>query len=134
MIPENHKEEIINSGIQFMRSITEAYGSDEGMKLWDAIASNLDPDVKGQIFFTLLVGDYRGEIRLRGMAPLQGQNMNMNKVNVIKQIREICNNGLKEAKDLADAMWAGEDIKLHVMDSSKRSQYIISLRQLGCNV
>jgi Ribosomal protein L7/L12 C-terminal domain len=132
MIPEAHKDEIINSGITFMRSITEAYGSDEGMKLWDAIASTLDPDVKGQIFFTLLVGDYRGEIRLRGMTPVQTQNVN--KVAVIKQIREVTNNGLKEAKDLADAMWGGADIRLPVTESGKRGQYIIEFRKLGCNV
>ena len=62
MIPAAYKEDIIQIGINFMRSITEAYGTDEGMKLWDTIASTLDPDVKGEIFFDMLTGDYNGII------------------------------------------------------------------------
>ena len=64
MIPAEHKEDIIQSGINFMRVITEAYGTDEGMKLWDTIATTLDPDVKGQIFFAMLTGDYNGIINV----------------------------------------------------------------------
>ena len=64
MIPAEFKEDIIQSGINFMRVITEAYGTDEGMKLWDTIATTLDPDVKGQIFFAMLTGDYNGIINV----------------------------------------------------------------------
>jgi hypothetical protein len=45
MIPSEHKAEIITTGINFMRAITEAYGSDEGMRLWDTIATTLDSDI-----------------------------------------------------------------------------------------
>ena len=68
MIPEEHKAAIITSGISFLRSITEAYGSDEGMKLWDAIADTLDPSVKGEIFFAILRGEYQDHIILKGVA------------------------------------------------------------------
>lgn len=131
MIPEAHKAEVINSGIIFMRSITEAYGADEGMKLWDAIASTLDPDVKGQIFFTLLVGDYRGEIRVLGMTKQAGQD---NFINIIKLFREITNWGLKEAKDAADLVRSGTMQKLPVQVEGKRNQYMRDLRNLGCLV
>ena len=62
MIPAAYKEDIIQSGINFMRSITEAYGSDEGLRLRDTIASTLDPDVKGEIFFAMLTGDHCGAV------------------------------------------------------------------------
>ena len=57
-LPEEHKTAIISNGLHFMRAITEAYGADKGMELWDTIASTLDPDVKGQIFFAMITGNY----------------------------------------------------------------------------
>jgi len=65
-IPVEHKEPIICAGMEFMRSITECYGSEEGMKLWDAIASTLDPSVKGEIFFAMISGQYTTAIRVGG--------------------------------------------------------------------
>ena len=98
MIPAEHKQEIIQSGINFMRSITEAYGSDEGMKLWDNIASVLDPDVKGQIFFAMLTGQYTNVINVTG------HTIGADFVRMIKTIRNVDKRGLglKEAKDLVD--------------------------------
>ena len=98
MIPEEHKVDIIQSGISFMRSITEAYGTDEGMKLWDNIASVLDPDVKGQIFFAMLTGQYNDLVVLKGV----DSRANNNAVACIKEIRQWSGFGLKEAKDLVE--------------------------------
>ena len=83
-----------------MRSITEAYGADEGMRLWDAIASTLDSDVKGQIFFAMITGTYNDKVELRGM---NDTGMN-NAVPCIKAIREYSGLGLKEAKDMYDRL------------------------------
>ena len=69
MIPAEHKAEIIQSGMNFMRAITEVYGTDEGMKLWDTIASTLDPDIKGQIFFAMLTGEYNNIITINSHRP-----------------------------------------------------------------
>ena len=63
-IPAEHRHDIIQSGIDFLRSITEAYGSEEGMKLWDNIAGTLDPDVKGSIFFAMITGNHVVFIRI----------------------------------------------------------------------
>ena len=95
MIPADFKEDIIQSGINFMRSITEAYGTDEGMKLWDTIASTLDPDVKGQIFFAMLTGDYNGVVSI------SSAQAGSDRVWRIKAIRSVTDPslGLKEAKD-----------------------------------
>jgi hypothetical protein len=135
MIPADHKENIVNGGIAFMRTITEAYGADEGMKLWNAIADTLDPAIKGEILFALLTGHYTGDIRLRGMTQVQVQQ-GLNKVNIIKLIREVAGNGLKEAKDMADAMFAGSDIKVPMNghEHHKRQQFIEAFRREGCTV
>jgi len=101
MIPEEHKAAIITSGISFLRSITEAYGSDEGMKLWDAIADTLDPSVKGEIFFAILRGEYQDHIILKGVAH------NTPKLTAIKEIRAASGLGLMEAKQAYETVEQG---------------------------
>lgn len=96
MIPEEHKASVINNGILFMRSISEAYGADEGMRLWDTIASTLDPDIKGQIFMSMITGEFMDRVALKGV-----QN-HANAVACIKEIRGWTGLGLKEAKDMYD--------------------------------
>lgn len=99
-LPEEHKTAIISNGLHFMRAITEAYGADKGMELWDTIASTLDPDVKGQIFFAMITGTYNDKVEIRGVTAM-GQN---NAVACIKAIRQYSGLGLKEAKDVYDRL------------------------------
>lgn len=129
MIPADNKEDVIQSGINFMRSITEAFGTDEGLKLWDTIASTLDPDVKGQIFFAMLTGEYNSRITLYSAVK------NANKVSMIKAIRIVDKRGigLKEAKDMADGIENGIAIHLEV-DPKKRISCITELRNAGFHV
>jgi len=129
MIPAEFKEDIIQSGINFMRSITEAYGTDEGMKLWDAIATTLDPDVKGQIFFAMLTGDYNGVVNITG------HNPGADRVRMIKTIRSVDKRGLrlKEAKDISDYLSNGQMIKLEI-DPAVRHMALSELRRAGFHV
>ena len=129
MIPAEHKEDIIQSGINFMRSVTEAYGTDEGMKLWETIASTLDPDVKGQIFFAMLTGEYNNIITITG------HNPGADRVRMIKTIRTVDkrNLGLKEAKDMSDHLLVGNTVKLEI-DPSVRSAALMELRKAGFHV
>jgi hypothetical protein len=126
MIPAEYKQDVIQSGINFMRSITEAYGTDEGMKLWDNIASVLDPDVKGQIFFAMLTGEFNGMLTLSGCSP------GSNRVARIKAIRSVTspNLGLKEAKDISDLVDSGKPTKINI-NPKYRSTAINELRDAG---
>ena len=126
MIPAEHKEDIIQSGINFMRSITEAYGSDEGLKLWDSISSTLDPDVKGQIFFAMLTGDYNGVVSITSFD-------GADRINRIKAIRMVTGHGLKEAKDLSDLLDSGIKIKLNI-NPKQRTAALAELRAAGFHV
>ncbi len=67
MIPQDHNNAVISTGLHFLRAITEAYGSDQGMQLWETIADTLDPDVKGQIFFAMLTGTHNDTVVVRGI-------------------------------------------------------------------
>lgn len=100
MIPEDHKTAIITNGLHFMRSITEAYGNEQGLELWEQIASVLGPDVKGQIFFAMITGTYNDRIYLKGI----NSNHVSNAVACIKEIRNWSGLGLKEAKDMYDRL------------------------------
>jgi hypothetical protein len=124
MIPEEHKSSIITSGISFLRSITDAYGSDEGMKLWDAIANTLDPAVKGEIFFAMLRGEYKDYITLKGVG------YNVHKITSIKEIRGVSGLGLLEAKQAYEAAEQGIPVKIPC-SPDKIGAAIASLRYAG---
>ncbi len=100
MIPEEHKTALITNGLHFMRSITEAYGADKGMEMWEEITSVLDPDVKGQIFFAMITGTYNDRVHIKG---LSNSALN-NAVGCIKEIRRWSGLGLKESKDMYDRL------------------------------
>ena len=113
-IPEDHKTAIISNGLHFMRSITEAYGADKGLELWEQITSVLDPDVKGQIFFAMITGQYNDRILLKGITHSAVNNA----VSCIKEIRTWTGLGLKESKDIYDRL------RTRNLDSSPSQEYI----------
>ncbi len=127
MIPEDHKESVIANGLHFMRSITEAYGADEGMQLWDTIASTLDPDVKGQIFFAMITGTYNNRITLKGVGA------GTDRVARIKEIRNWTGLGLKEAKDVSDMVELGKPVSLTIRPQ-EYSVAVVGLRRVGFQV
>jgi hypothetical protein len=124
MIPEEHKQDI-----NFIRSITEAYGSDEGMKLWETMADTLDPSIKGHIFFAMLTGEYNSVISIYKFASAA------NKVSMIKALRVVDKRrlGLKEAKDMCDSLLVGNSIKVEV-EPNTRNSALLQLRMAGFNV
>ena len=128
MIPEDFREDIIQNGINFMRCITEAYGSDEGMKLWDAIADTLDPDIKGQILFAMLTGRYHGQIRITRGDFIGGT---ANIIDKIKAVRAASGMGLKDAKDAVDGL---RDLNKPIqfdIPAERRAEVIVRLRDVG---
>jgi len=132
MIPEEHKTAIISNGLHFMRSITEAYGADAGLELWEQIAGVLDPDVKGQIFFAMITGTYNDRILLKGI----GASAQNNAVNCIKEIRAWTGFGLKDSKDLYDRLRnrtfnSGPSQEYINVDPEQYSQAVAGLSRVG---
>lgn len=115
-----------------MRSITEAYGADKGLELWEQIAGVLDPDVKGQIFFAMITGNYNDRILLKGISA-SAQN---NAVNCIKEIRAWTGLGLKDSKDMYDRLRnrtfnSGPSQDYITVDPEQYSQAVASLSRVG---
>lgn len=104
-----------------MRAITEAYGSEEGMKLWDTIANTLDPDIKGKIFIALLTGEYNDQLIIR--LDINIYRGIVNRVEGIKAIRTVSGLGLKEAKEIHDNLALGKTEKITI-DPATRTQAI----------
>ena len=132
MIPEQHKTAIISNGLHFMRSITEAYGADKGLELWEQIAGVLDEDVKGQIFFAMITGTYNDRILLKGI----GASAQNNAVNCIKEIRFWTGLGLKDSKDMYDRLRnrtfnSGPSQDYIKVDPEHYSQAVASLSRVG---
>lgn len=127
MIPEDHRTAVISTGLHFMRAITEAYGTDEGMQLWETIAGTLDPDVKGQIFFAMLTGTHNDTIVLRGI------NLPTDKVKCVKEIRNWTGLGLKEAVDVLNKVEHGSGAQLTVKPA-EHHRAVIGLRNVGFEV
>jgi hypothetical protein len=127
MIPEEHQQAVIASGVAFMRAITEAYGSEQGLGLWETITSTLDPDVKAKVFFAMITGEYNYSLRVTGASTAD-------RVAVIKAIRAADRRklGLKDAKDLADMLWStpAQPIILEI-DPDRRVSAIRDLRAAG---
>ena len=123
MIPEEHKNSVVVAGLHFMRAITEAYGADEGLKLWDTIAGTLDPDVRGQIFLAMLTGTHNDTIVLRDIATTDY-------IGCIKEIRTWTGYGLKEAKDAVDLVREKKPIKIKVKPT-EHHRAAAELRRVG---
>lgn len=129
MIPNEHRDAVISNGMHFMRAITEAYGAEQGMRLWETIADTLDPDIKGQIFFAMITGTYNDTIVLR-RAQASGI---ANRVAAIKEIRNWTGMGLKEAKDASDTVESGRSVRITVKPAEHHSA-MRALRAVGFEI
>lgn len=127
MITDEQEKDIISSGLHFMRSITEAYGAEEGLRLWESIADTLGPDLKGKIFFALVTGTHNDSIILNTV------RQHSNAVSCIKEIRAWTGLGLKEAKDTYDWVMNGKRIRITVKPTDHH-RAMQGLRNVGFEI
>jgi len=127
MIPEDHKDDIVSTGIDFMNAVTKAYGAEEGLKLYDTIMASVDPDIKGTIFFALIMGDSGGTIRLKRV-----EHSVSNKIERIKAVRQVSGFSLKDAHERVEAVESGKPKSItHLRSVMDRSVALKTLREVG---
>jgi len=124
-ISDEDTELIVDSGIVFMRAITEAYGPEKGQELWDSITDTLGSDVRGAIFFAMLTGNVGATVRFYGTSP--------NKISAIKALRTATGLGLYEAKVAIEAA-ENRYNSVKVKNQLARRTLVSELRNLGMNV
>lgn len=135
-LPEEHEAAVISNGLHFIRAITDCYGAERGMELWEQITSVLDPDVKGKIFFAMLTGAYNDQIKLKSLT-ISGQN---NAVACIKEIRQWTGYGLKESKDVYDRLRNHHDVysspkpQTITVKPDEHAKAMSGLRMVGFNI
>ena len=131
-LSDSTRDTIVLSGVQFMRSITEAYGAEKGMLVWDKITETMGNDIKGAIFFRLMTGD--GECTMSVLASntktAKTGNSSGNFIEYIKTVRTFTGHGLKEAKEFCDKTEAGIASNL-VIPFNKKIEFIRALNKVG---
>lgn len=116
---------MVYDGIRFMQSISEYYGAEEGISVWNSICANVDPDIKGKIFVAMITRGPTTGVTFKMQSPQS------NPVAVIKCIRQYTGMGLKEAKDKMDL--SKNNYVTVECDRANESLFAIDLRNLGCS-
>ena len=98
--------DLIYAAIDFTRRCREEIGDQLTQEKINAMFDAFDPELKAQIFMTLLTGEI-GTVRITRHA---GETR---KINAIKGIRAITGWGLKESKDFIDALEIGKTLPLN---------------------
>ena len=124
---DENRRQLISDGIAFMRSISDQYGTETGLQLWDRICEVLDPNVKGEIFIAMLTGDARAKLTI-SCNPAQYTTY---RIPHIKAIREVTGLGLKEAKDLFDLMFNGQPVSIIIKEGLSRQYARDFLKDAG---
>jgi len=125
-LPDKQKKDLIRKSHDLMLSITEIWGAERGMELWEGIANSLGPDIKGDLFFSMLTGKSIGPVQLISVNPAYC-------IEIMKAIRARTGTGLKEARDIYNHVRDKGPADIEIDDSSK-AQFIQELRSFGCEV
>lgn len=93
------RERVVYSAIDFTRAVAEFYGAEKGQETLNKIFEAM-PDVQGEVFMLMLTGNYGTKVTIVAVDPTHG-------VETIKAIRRATSLGLKDAKDIYDAVRNG---------------------------
>lgn len=127
---ENTMDQVVHDGITFLQSLTEHYGSDKGMEIWEGIGEVIGREVKGKIFFAMMTGQSTRRVKFT----IDASSVNTpNAVGCIKAIRAGTGLGLKEAKDIYDASKT-RVAEAECRDAEHGRTLAKELRGFGCRV
>lgn len=121
------KHQLIHDSLCLMRTLTELWGSDAGILLWEKISEAIGNDAKGEIFFGMVTGKY-----MPGVVVINSASNDF--VGMIKAVRNSTGVGLKEAKDLCDAVRNIGPQKINCGDRKQAEKLARELESLGCKV
>lgn len=128
-LTSDQQSRLLYHSANLLREITTIWGAEQGMLLWEKVAEGLGQDLKGALFFSMITGDYLGDITVKQL------NAQADAIQIIKVIRAATKIGLKEAKDLYDTVRNGKAITIETspdIDNSDRLDIIRKLEDAGC--
>lgn len=119
----NTIDEVVFDGIRFLESLTRHYGAERGMEVWEKMGEVLGPDIKGQVFFSMLTGESSNRVRIQAGTCTEA-------VAAIKAIRAGTGYGLKEAKDAWD-LSKHQVVVLDNVNREEKRNMVKTLRNIG---
>ncbi len=122
----DQKNRLLIKSANLLREITEIWGAEQGMLLWEKVGEGLGQDLKGALFFSMITGNFLGDITVSSI----DRNF---AVPIIKTIRKATGFGLKDAKDLYDVVRDGRSIKIEVKPE-ERQMIVEEFKAHGCTV
>lgn len=121
-------EQVISDGLEFVKSLTNYYGPEKGMEVFNSLGDAMGNTIKNKIFLAMLSGKTYLSVTFSA-----GAAETSNAVPVIKCIRTFTGYGLKEAKDNWDASKIRpQTIKVNSAQIGK--EFRAELKRLGCIV
>jgi hypothetical protein len=126
-ISTDQADRIVGAGIELMAAITAAFGSEDGIQVWNALSDTLGNDFKSAIFMAMLQGRTSGVVVVQPAPKLRAGTMF---IDTIKVIRQYTGMGLKDAKDFADELNDGRTKTVEIK-FDKRNEFIQGLRNCG---
>lgn len=128
-LTSDQQSRLLYHSANLLREITTIWGAEQGMLLWEKVAEGLGQDLKGALFFSMITGDYLGDITVKRL------NAQADAIQIIKVIRAATKIGLKEAKDMYDTVKNGIPITITIspeVDNSERMEILRLLESAGC--
>lgn len=130
-IPEESKPELVGASLHLLRVVSDIYGSEKAMEFWSSLSDVIDPELKGLTFTAMLTGGaVKGQLTISYGVNSSGY---MPRLEIIKAIRTWGKHrpGLKEAKDMADAMQERKSVTLEI-NYTDHSRATTAFHRLGC--
>jgi ribosomal protein L7/L12 len=115
---------VVNAARVFIQSLSEVYGSNAGMKIWDYIRNGLGEQIASDIFLGMLVGSK--DIVVFKIGP--------NKIDAIREVRALTGMVLKEAKDFVESVinTGPKPIETQNFNPTKVIEFCKSMENIGC--
>lgn len=98
-IEDGARRRVVEDALQLMSTITETFGANDGLIIWEKVANVLGESAKADMFFAMVTQSTDGINRTIRVDSYPYDK----KVVFIKLIREFTGLGLKEAKDLSES-------------------------------
>lgn len=123
----DERQQLVQDSISFMQSVVQYYGQEKGMEMWEKLSDICDPDLKGDVFVAMLIGEHSGRITINKVQD------SANAVSCIKALRsvDIRGPGLKEAKDMYDGLKFNNKRIIVEVEGKNRNYAVRELRDAG---
>jgi ribosomal protein L7/L12 len=126
-LPSDASDRIVFGGIELMSAITDAFGAEEGLEVWNKMAEHIGQEFHQRVFMAMLSGQTSCHVRLIG----KGVRDTGYFIDLIKVIRNYTGLGLKEAKDIADGINNGATETVRLTRSGDRRTFLEEIKKTG---